>query len=489
MNKIGLRYFLFTVVSLVAGLIFPCAAQTVSTNPPPAPRKPNIIFILADDLGYGELGSYGQKKIKTPNLDKLAEEGMRFTSFYAGSTVCAPSRAALMTGRHCGHTGIRGNGKGQALHADEKIVAEILKEAGYRTACIGKWGLGEFETSGAPDRRGFDDFAGFLDHTHAHDHYTDHLFRHDHVTGFHGEMPMYENSGGQKNIYMHDQFTRAATNFVKINKPDQFNKYRPFFLYLAYTIPHANNEATKITGNGMQVPSDQPYEKESWPQPEKNKAAMITRMDKDIGKLMELLKVFRIDDNTIIFFSSDNGPHQEGGVDPKFLQSAGQLRGHKRDLTEGGIRVPMIARWPFRIKAGAKVDEPWAFWDVLPTLAEIVDVKTPEKIDGISFAPTLFNRAQTNRHEFFYWEFHERGFQQAARNGDWKALRPQAAESLEIYNLKSDLGEKTNVAKANPEIVAKFETYFKTARTEDERWPIKKAPVEKKADPEKTAEK
>jgi arylsulfatase A-like enzyme len=444
-------------------------------SPAPAPRRPNIIFILADDLGYGDLGCYGQTKIKTPNLDRLAAEGMRFTDFYAGSTVCAPSRCALMTGLHCGHATIRGNSK-VPLRANDLTVAELLKKSSYHTALIGKWGLGNEGTTGVPQKKGFDEFAGYLDQTHAHDYYTDYLWRFDPKTGFDAKKLIYENAGGKRGLYIHDLFTTAATNFVKINKPEELNRYQSFFLYLAYTIPHANNEEGRLSGNGMQVPSDAPYSSESWPQAEKNKAAMITRLDADVGKLLEQLKHLKIDDNTIVFFTSDNGPHKEGGVDPKFFNSSGPLRGIKRDLTEGGIRVPMIARWPGKIKPGTTNSEPWAFWDFLPTAAEIAREKPPEKIDGISFFPALLGKTQTNKHDFLYWEFHERGFQQAARMGDWKAIRPQAGEPIELYNLKSDIGEKTDVAKQNPEIVAKLDNYLKTARTEDANWPIKKAP-------------
>src|SRR5881628_28548 len=240
----------------------------------------------------------------------------------------------------------------------------------------------------------------------------------------------------------------TSTNFIRINQ-----KY-PFFLYLAYTIPHANNE---LKDKGMEVPNDAPYSKEAWPPQEKNKAAMITRLDADVGKILDKLKELKIDQETIIFFSSDNGPHKEGGVDPKFFESSGPLRGIKRDLYEGGIRVPMIVRWPGRIKAGSTNAQVWAFWDFLPTAAELAGVKPPPGIDGISMVPTLLGTRQTNQHEFLYWEFHERGFQQAARMGNWKAVRPQADEKLEIYNLKTDIGEKENLAKNNPEIVAKFE--------------------------------
>ena len=443
-----------------------------------APRKPNIIFILADDLGYGELGCYGQTKIKTPNLDLLAAGGIRFTNFYAGSTVCAPSRCALMTGLHTGHAFVRGNAT-VALRPQDLTVAEVLKQAGYTTGLIGKWGLGDQNTTGVPQKKGFDEFLGYLDQAHAHDYYTDHLWRYDPPSsakpGYDGQMEFPENRGGQKGLYMDDLFTSAALNFVRIHKPDPFNHYQPFFLYLAYTIPHANNEEGRRTGNGMQVPSDAPYSDEPWPQTERNKAAMITRMDADIGRLMDKLKALKMDDNTVVFFSSDNGPHKEGGVDPKFFQSSGPLRGLKRDLYEGGIRVPLIVRWPGRIKPGTVSDRVSAFWDFLPTAAEITRARMPEKLDGLSLLPPLLGGSQTNQHEFLYWEFHERGFQQAVRMGDWKAVRPQAGAPLELYNLKADLGEKENVAEKNSKVVAKIEDYLKTARTESEHWPIKPA--------------
>jgi arylsulfatase A-like enzyme len=470
------------LAGVLCGLLsWPAGAQSNSPAVP-SPRKPSIILILADDLGYGDLGCYGQKQIQTPNLDRMAREGLRFTSSYAGSTVCAPSRAALMLGQHTGHVGIRGNARNQTLHADEKCVAEVLQEAGYRTGMIGKWGLGDEHDPGAPQRKGFDEFVGYLDHRHAHHYYTDHLFRHDPGTGFSGKIPLIKNSDGRKGEYTHDLFTQAALNFIKNNKPDQFNRYRPFFLYLAYTIPHAYNEGT-ASGNGMPVPSDAPYSSTTWPQIEKNKAAMITRMDADIGQIMDKLAELKIEDNTIIFFSSDNGPHKEGGVDPNFHKSSGPLRGIKRDLYEGGIRVPLIARWPGKIKPGSVVDEPWAMWDILPSFAEIALVKPPDKIDGISFLPTLLGRTQTNRHDFFYWEFHERGFQQAVRMGDWKAVRTGVDGPLELYNLKTDIGEKNNVAGKHAEIVARIEEYLKTVRTPADRWPAKTAKGEKAVEP------
>ncbi len=458
------------------------------SSPPSAGLKPSIIFILADDLGYGDLGCYGQKKIKTPNLDKLAAEGMRFTQFYAGSTVCAPSRCSLMTGLHTGHAFIRGNAT-LALRPQDLTVAELLKQAGYHTGLIGKWGLGNEKTSGVPQKQGFDDFLGYLDQVHAHDYYTDYLWRYDPPTdtkpGWDDRVEISENQGGHQALYTPDLFTTAALNFVRINRPEPFNLYRPFFLYLAYTIPHANNEEGKRTGDGMQVPGDFPYSDEPWPPVEKHKASMITRLDRYVGQLLDRLKELKIEDNTIICFTSDNGPHKEGGVDPKYFQSAGPLRGIKRDLYEGGIRVPLIVRWPQKIKAGTVNNQPWAFWDILPTVAEIARVKVPEKLDGISMLPTLLGQPQTNRHEYLYWEFHERGFQQAVRMGDWKAVRPQADAPLELYNLSTDPSEKQDVAGQNAEVVAKIEAYLKTARTESEHWPINaaKPPPAKKEKP------
>ena len=432
------------------------------------PHPPNIIFILADDLGYGELGCYGQRRIKTPNLDRLAAEGMRFTQCYAGTTVCAPSRSCLMTGQHSGHTRIRGN-NAYPLQADDVTVAEVLKKAGYHTGLIGKWGLGLAGTSGTPVKQGFDDFVGFLSQTHAHQYYPTNIWRNDRANA--GEMdaiiPLDGNLNDQRRVYVHDQFTRAATNFIRVNK--NF----PFFLYLAYTAPHANNELGRASGNGMEVPSDEPYSKEDWPQPEKNKAAMITRMDRDIGNLLAILKGYKLETNTVIFFTSDNGPHNEGGSKADFFNSSGPLRGIKRDMYEGGIRVPMIVRWTGTIQPGGVSDFPWAFWDFLPTAAEIAGAsdKIPANIDGQSVLPTLLGRKQPP-HEFFYWEFHEKGSKQAVRMGDWKAVRLAMNKPLELYDLKKDIRETKNVASEHPDVIAKIETYLKTARTDSPKWPL-----------------
>jgi arylsulfatase A-like enzyme len=432
------------------------APQQLESLRPKQRGGPNIIFILADDLGYGDLGCYGQKRISTPHIDRLAAEGMRFTQCYAGSTVCAPSRCCLLTGLHTGHARIRGNAR-VPLEPADVTVAEILKQGGYRTAAIGKWGLGNEGTSGIPNEHGFDEWFGYLDQTHAHNYYPQFLWRNKRQWDVRG------NANGQKGDYSHDWFTRTSTNFIRINQ-----KY-PFFLYLAYTIPHANNE---LKDKGMEVPNDAPYSKEDWPQQEKNKAAMISRLDADVGKILAKLKQLKLDQDTIVFFSSDNGPHQEGGVNPNFFSSAGPLRGIKRALYEGGIRVPMIVRWPGRVKAGSTNDQVWAFWDFLPTAAELTGAKAPRDIDGISMVPALLGAKQTNQHDFLYWEFHERGFQQAVRMGDWKAVKLAADKPLELYNLKTDLGEKENVADQRTDLTAKIEKYLKTARTESKDWPI-----------------
>jgi arylsulfatase A-like enzyme len=416
--------------------------------------RPNIIYIMADDLGYGDVGCFGQKSIKTPNIDNLAADGMRFTDHYAGSTVCAPSRCSLMTGLHTGHAYIRGNGEvkpmGQRpLLKDTVTVATLMKQAGYATGLIGKWGLGGPDSEGTPNRQGFDYFFGYLCQRHAHNSYPEYLFRNEERVPLAGNVlpePKRADGAGvaeKKAQHSNDLFTREALTFIEKN----WN--RPFFLYLPYTIPHANNEA----GNkGMEVPTDAPYSDEGWPQQSKNHAAMITRLDRDIGTLMAQLDWLGIADNTLVIFTSDNGPHHEGGADPEFFDSNGPLRGIKRDLYEGGIRVPLIARWPGKIEKGTVTDHVSAFWDFMPTAAEVAGVKTPDAIDGISYLPVLLGKQQTE-HEFMYWEFHE---EQAVRMGKWKGVR-LLGEPLELYDLSKDIGEAKNVADKHPDIVKKIE--------------------------------
>lgn len=440
----------------VVGLLLPVDANAAEGST--RPKAPNIVFILADDLGYGDVGCYGQKQIRTPQIDRLAAEGMRFTQAYAGSTVCAPSRCALMTGFHTGHARVRGNLLVPLLPED-RTVAAVLREAGYATGIIGKWGLGEPGTSGIPNRQGFDEWFGYLNQGHAHDYYPTYLWHNEEKVELTG------NLNGRKGEYSDDLFTRRALDFIRQHCQG------PFFLYLTYTLPHANNELGARTGNGMEVPDDAPYSAEPWPQPQKNHAAMITRMDTDIGKVMALLRELDIDRETVVFFSSDNGTHREGGARPDFFKSSGPLRGIKRDLYDGGIRVPMIVRWPGRIRAGAVSDQVWAFWDFLPTAAELAGTAPPPGIDGLSVVPALLGRPQRS-HEFLYWEFHERGFAQAIRMGDWKAVRPGSQRPIELYDLGSDLGEKVNVADRHPDVVGRAEAILKTARTESKDFPV-----------------
>ena len=435
---------------------------------------PNILLIHADDLGYGDLSAYGQSRYQTPSLDRLAREGTRFTQYYSGSTVCAPSRAALMTGLHTGHAWVRGNGD-IPLRPEDVTVAEVLRDAGYRTAVIGKWGLGTPGTTGQPDRQGFDHAFGFLDHRHAHRQYTDHLYRN-------GERVATD----LERDYVNDLFTKEAEAFI--TRSDQ----RPFFVYLSYTVPHAELRApedslaayrgkfpdepfTNAKADAQQTgarPDSASLGYRSQPTPRAAFAAMITRMDRDIGRLMDLIQKRDLDRRTLILFTSDNGPHREGGADPAFFKSSGGLRGIKRDLYEGGIRVPMIARWTGTVPAGRTSDHVWAHWDMLPTLADVAGAKPPAGLDGASMARALRGQSQPTQ-PFLYWEFHERGFQQAVRMGQWKAVRLKNGAPLELYDLQADRNEEREVAAAHPEVVAKIEAYLKTARTESDRWPVK----------------
>lgn len=438
-----------------------------------AADRPNIIFIMADDLGYGDLGCYGQEIIQTPNLDRLAAEGLRFTDHYAGSTVCAPSRCSLMTGLHTGHARIRGNDR-VPLEPEDVTVAEVLQQAGYSTGLIGKWGLGEPESTGIPNRQGFDYFFGYLNQKHAHNFYPDYLWRQEEQVRLPGNrIGPEEGVSVERVTYSHDLFAEEALAFVDRHQD------KPFFLYLALTIPHANNEGSRATGDGMEVPDYGIYADEDWPDVQKGQAAMITLMDADIGRLMAKLKELNLDEETIVFFTSDNGPHREGGkgYDPDSFQSRGPLRGIKRDLYEGGIRVPMIARWPGKIKAGSTSNHVWAFWDVLPTLAELAGGESPKNIDGLSAVSSLIGAEAAGReqeeHEFLYWEFHEgRASKQAARMGKWKGVRLTPSSPLELYDLQADLGETQDIAEQHPEIVSKITAFLDTERTESEYWPL-----------------
>lgn len=410
-----------------------------------APSKPNVIVILADDLGYGDLGCFGQKLIKTPNIDRLAAEGMKFTQAYAGATVCAPSRCSLMTGKHNGHAPIRGNREvkpeGQVpMPADTVTLAHLMKRAGYATGLIGKWGLGYPGSASTPDKMGFDHFFGYNCQRLAHEYYPEYLWRDDQKVSL----------GGKS--YSHDLMAADALDFVRANKD------RPFFLDLSFTIPHAK----------LQVPDLSPYANESWPEDLKTLAAMITRMDGDVGRLMALLKELGIDEQTLVIFASDNG----AAYQDKLFAHSGTLRGRKRDMYEGGIRTPALARWPGRIKAGVTSDQVWAFWDVFPTLAELTGQAIPAGLDGVSILPAMLEGRYVD-HPPLYWEFHERGFDQAGRIGDWKAVRNGQRGAIELYDLKADPAEREDVASRHPEMVKRFDAFFRTARTDSPIWPIR----------------
>lgn len=433
-----------------------------------APARPNIIFVLADDLGYGELGCFGQEKIQTPYLDRMASEGMKLTSFYAGSTVCAPSRCVLMTGKHTGRARVRGNGWGP-LEPEDVTVAEILKRADYRTALCGKWGIGEEGTTGVPNKQGFDFFYGYLNQRHAHNYYPTYLWRNGEREALPNVPETEDKVGGgwarEAVAYSHDRIMTEALQWLA-EAPE-----KPFFLYLALTIPHANNERNRGLGDGQEVPDYGIYEDKPWSRPNKGQAAMITRMDRDMGRLFAKLEELEIDEDTLVIFTSDNGHHREGGNDPEFFDANGPLRGMKRDLYEGGIRVPTIARWPGKIRPGSAWMAPAYFGDFLATVCELTQQEVPEGLQSISFLPALLgNLEDQRRHDYFYWEFHERQGKQAVRFGDWKAIRqPFGNGPIELYDLSRDWGEGTNRAEQRPDLVRRAEELMEEAHVPDPR--------------------
>lgn len=440
-------------------------------------RRPNIIYILADDLGYAELGCYGQKKIRTPNLDKMAAQGLRFKQHYAGNAVCAPSRCVLMTGLHSGHAQIRNNRETkpdgqQPIAADTLTIARLLKNAGYVTGMIGKWGLGMHDSTGDPQKQGFDHFFGYNCQRHAHNHYPTFIWRNAQ------KVPLEGNPGKATGAqHTHDLFEKEALEFIRKNKD------KPFFLYLPFTIPHV----------ALQVPDDSlaeykgkwddpPYLGKKGYQPHDHPraayAGMVTRMDRTIGRILDLLRELGLDDDTVVLFSSDNGPTHDGvgGSDSVFFLSAGLLRGFKGSLFEGGVRVPMIARWPGRIPPGRTTDLISGFQDVLPTLCEIAGAKAPEKLDGISMVPTLLGKGTQRQHEFLYWEFPGYGGQQAVRLGDWKAIRQNMNKGnmqVQLFNLASDVGETTDVAAQNPAIVERIQRIMRDQHVPSKLFPFK----------------
>lgn len=431
-------------------------------------KKPNIIYILADDLGYGDLSFMGQEKFSTPNIDKLAKDGMFFTDHYSGSTVCAPSRSTLMTGKHTGNTFIRGN-KGTKNEGDFPLessvvtVPELLKSAGYVTGAFGKWGLGYPGSEGDPNNQGFDEFYGYNWQLIGHNYHPYYLWHNQTKIILEG------NSGDKTETYGPEIIHEQALSFIEKNKDTTF------FMYYPSIIPHAELVAPEVY---MKMFRDKLLpEKEyqgadygsknykmggyaSQKEPHTAFAAMVYLLDKQVGEIRKKIEDLGIADNTIILFTSDNGPHQEGGADPNYFNSNGELRGFKRDLYEGGIRVPMIANWPGKIEANSTSNHISAFWDFLPTVCDIAQIKTPENIDGISFLPELFKEKEQKSHEYLYWEFLERGGRQAVRLGDWKGVRLKMSNNqnapIELYNLSTDIGEEHNIAKENPEIVKRI---------------------------------
>ncbi len=446
--KLDRREFL----TAVAGAGVACGAQGPEKTA--TVRKPNIVWIMLDDLGYADPGCYGQQQIRTPNIDRLAAEGMRFTDAYAGCTVCAPSRSVLMTGLHTGHTPVRINPGGVPLAEEDITVGDVLHGAGYRTGCFGKWGLGDARTTGVPWKHGFDEFFGYLHQVHAHTYYPEFLWDNDRRY----ELP--GNRDGQHGQWSADLIAERSFDFIRRNRQ------QPFLLYAAYTLPHGHYE----------IPDEEPYTDRDWPAAEKKYAAMVTRADAHIGRLMSLLKEYKLEENTIVFFTSDNGGGSGGGHKTSFFHSNAPLRGEKRSMYEGGIRVPMIARWPGKIQPGATSPVPWAFQDFLPTAAELAGAGTPPNLDGVSVLPVLRGEARSLPREYLYWElskwnFRERrvdpkGFEQALRAGEWKVVRPATGAPLELYNLAEDIGETRNLAGDKPDVAARLSKLMEGARTE-----------------------
>lgn len=440
--------------------------------------RPNIVFILADDLGYGDLGCFGQETLATPNLDRMAAEGLKLTRHYSGSTVCAPSRCVLMTGLHTGHCTVRGNGPA-LLKAEDVTVAEVLQAAGYATGCFGKWGIGNPPPRDDPNRQGFDEFYGYVNMFHAHNFYPPFLIRN-------GELERLENvtkdewlidgreEGGPKEgagvakvkkQYAPDLITDEALKFIERNKGG------PFFLYHALNVPHANNEggSDKEQQDGMEVPDYGEFASKDWPNPEKGFAAMIHNIDRDVGRVLDKLQELGLAEKTLVIFSSDNGPHQEGKHEMEFFNSNGELRGMKRDLYEGGVRVPTIAWWPGTIEGGRSSDRLSGFQDFLPTAAELAKADAPEGLDGLSLAGMLTGESEGESHDFLYWEFQEKGGREAVVTTRWKAVRLNTNKDpngpLELYDLKADPSETTNVADQFPEVIEAMEARLRESHT------------------------
>lgn len=461
------------LLALSALVTFPIATLYAQST-----SQPNVIYILADDLGIGDLGCYGQKKIKTPGIDKLANNGMLFTQHYSGSTVSAPSRCCLMTGKHTGHSAVRGNSgstsKVDGLIYDSSLpnaeitVAEIMKQKNYATACIGKWGLGGPGAVGNPNNQGFDYFFGYLGQGHAHRYFTNFLWENDTKIELDGK------------TYSHDLIMDKALAYIEKNAD------KPFFLYLSPTIPHADiivpeGERGEYENAFYETPYINQNKKGkgyiSQPKPNATYAAMVSKLDKDVQRIMDLLEAKGLTENTIVMFTSDNGNHSEGGHDPSFFDSNGPFRGIKRDLYEGGIRTPFVLQWPVAIPKGSISYHISAFWDLLPTMCDLLNVKNPAGIDGISFLPELTGKGKQEKHDYLYWEFHERGGKRAVLKDNWKLIELFVNEpdktTMELYYLNSDPGENANVIHKYPDVVEKLKPYLEKARTKNQIWNFK----------------
>lgn len=448
-----------------------CASITL------AQERPNLIWIMADDLGYGEVGCFGQSVIQTPNLDRMASEGLRFTQFYAGATVCAPSRSVLMTGQHHGRTRVRGNAgdhnpQAQALRADDVTVAKVLQNAGYRTALVGKWGLGDVgpAESGLPRRQGFDSFFGYLSQVHAHNHFPEYLWRDEQQVKLANVVtPVGDRGGGyatEAREFADDLFADEAIKFVNESRE------QPFFLYWSMVTPHANNERTRELKNGAHVPDFGPYGDKDWPEQDKGHAAMITRLDGYVGRMLAELERLGIAERTLVIFTSDNGPHNESQHRLDRFSPSGPFSGIKRSLTDGGIRVPTIAWWPGKIEANQKSGHVAYFGDWMATAAELAGAQPPSDLDSLSFVPTLLGRSSEQaKHDYLYWEFHEGGFKQAALlDGRWKGIRRGPTQPLVVFDLETDHAERIDVASHHPEVTNLLDQYLKNARSKNIDW-------------------
>ncbi len=459
----------FLLLSAFSLLLSPCSRLRAAE---PRPPRPNILYILADDLGYGDLSCYGQQRVATPHLDRLAAEGMRFTQHYSGTTVCAPSRAAFLEGRHTGHTSVRGNQPPQLLDPKITTLPEALKQAGYATAIIGKWGLGHPPPPDDPQRHGFDYAYGYVNMWHAHNFFPEFLYRNgqkvalpgnvtDRTLGF-NDMPKGTGVAKNKVTYAPHSLTRDALDYL-----DRDHR-TPFFLFLALNLPHDNGEAFKATGDGNEVPDYGEFAHRDWPKPDRGYARMLQLMDETVGQILAKLEARGLAGNTLVLFGSDNGGSKGSGRNFDFFRSNGALRGIKRDLYEGGIRVPFIVRWPGRIRAGSVSHHVNAMWDLYPTFCDAAGATPPTGLDGISFLPTLLGQGTQRQHAYLYWEFYEQGGSQAVRQGRWKAVRRNiktGTESFELFDLDVDLAESRNLAAAQPVVAARLRALMTEAHT------------------------